>query len=195
MTLQDRSVRLTYDDYLLLPEDGLRHEIVDGEHYVTAAPYLRHQVVSRRLTSILTTWVEAQGLGEVFAAPTDIVLSLHDVVQPDLVFVAKERLHILTERNIQGAPDLIVEILSDSTRRMDEGVKLAAYERFGVREYWIADPSRQTVKVHRLEEGRFGNPWELKAAAVDILRTLLLPGLELRLSDLFAWGALGQVDA
>jgi Uma2 family endonuclease len=186
MALHDRPVRLSYDDYLLIPEDGLRHEILDGEHYVSAAPFLRHQVVSRRFTLALGLFIEANGLGELFAAPADVVLSFYDVVQPDLVFVARERLHILTEKNIQGAPDLVIEILSGSTRRIDEGIKLAAYERFGVREYWLADPAQKTVTVHRLEEDSFRKTAELSAEGEDTLATPLLPGLEIRLAEIFA---------
>src|SRR5829696_4755988 len=145
MALQDRPVRLTYTDYLLFPEDGRRHEILDGEHYVTAAPFLRHQALVVELAAALHPFIRSNKLGRLFVAPADVVLSRHDIVQPDLVFISTERLHILTERNIQGAPDLVIEILSESTRRTDGGVKLATYERFGVRECWLADPGRKTV--------------------------------------------------
>jgi Uma2 family endonuclease len=186
MALHERSVRLTYDDYVLFPEDGLRHEVIDGEHCVTPAPSLRHQAVSRRFTSALNPFIEFHQLGELFAAPTDIVLSRQDVVQPDLVFVSRERLHILTGQNIQGAPDLVIEILSESTRRSDEGPKLALYERFGVREYWLAKPFLKTVTVFRLEKGRYHRTAELSAQARDFLSTPLLPGLEINLAAVFA---------
>src|SRR5215218_2041044 len=108
MALQDRPVRLTYTDYLLFPEDGQRHEILDGEHYVTAAPFLRHQALVVELAAALHPFIRSNKLGQLFVAPADVVLSRHDIVQPDLVFISTERLHILTERNIQGAPDLVV---------------------------------------------------------------------------------------
>ncbi len=187
MALHDRPVRLTHDDYLLFPEDGLRHEIMDGEHYVTASPSLKHQTVSIRLSSAISTFVDAHRLGAVFHAPTDVLLSRHDVVVPDLIFVARERLSILTEANIQGAPDLVAEILSHSTRRTGEGVKLARYERLGVREYWIADPFQRTVTVYRLEEEHFRQEAVLQADLQDVLTTPLIPGLEVPLAAVFAW--------
>jgi Uma2 family endonuclease len=186
MALHERSVRLTYDDYVLFPEDGLRHEVIDGEHSVTPAPSLRHQAVSRRFTSSLNPFIEFHQLGELFAAPTDVVLSRQDVIQPDLVFVSRERLHILTGQNIQGAPDLVIEILSESTRRSDEGPKLALYERFGVREYWLANPFLKTVTVFRLENCQFQKTAELSAQVRDFLSTPLLPGLEINLAAIFA---------
>ena len=187
MAVHDRPIRLTYNDYLRIPEDGLRHEILDGEHYVTASPSLKHQTVSIRLSAALHTFVAAHRLGAVFHAPVDILLSWHDIVVPDLVFVSRERLSILTDANIQGAPDLVAEILSPSTRRVDEGVKLARYERLGVQEYWIADPLQRTVAVHRLEEGHFRQDAALRADLQDVLTTPLLPGLEVRLAEIFAW--------
>jgi Uma2 family endonuclease len=186
MALHDRSARLTYDDYVLLPEDGHRHEIIDGEHYVTPAPSLRHQAISRRLMLRLGQFIEDHQLGEIYAAPAEVVLSRHDVLQPDLLFVSQERAHILTEPNVQGAPDLIIEILSGSTRRTDQGIKRERYERHGVREYWLADPARDTVTVFRLEDGEFRQAAELSARAEDVLTTPLLPGLEIRLKEIFA---------
>jgi Uma2 family endonuclease len=186
MALHDRPTRLTYDDFVLFPEDGLRHEILDGEHYVSASPYLRHQAVSMSLSSLLGPFIRSHGIGQLFAAPTDVLLSRHDIVEPDLVFVSTERLQILTEKNIQGAPDLVVEILSGSTKRVDQGLKLERYERFGVQEYWIADSDRNTLTIYRLEGERFQNIATLSAEAEDVLQTPLLPGLEIRLVEVFA---------
>lgn len=111
------------------------------------APYLIHQKISGRFTWVLGPFIEENDLGVLFAAPTDVILSRHDIAQPDLVFVSKERSHILTKANIQGVPDLVIEILSDSTRKIDEGIKYERYERFGVREYWLTDPFQETVTV------------------------------------------------
>jgi Uma2 family endonuclease len=185
MALHDRPIRLTYQDYILFPEDGQRHEILDGEHYVTPAPYLKHQAVSAQLTAVLHRYIKENRLGQLFTAPVDVLLSPHDIVQPDLVFISNERSSILTERNIQGAPDLAVEILSDSTRRIDQGKKLDRYERFGVDEYWLVDPVRETVTIHRRSEDRFRQVATLRAEAQDVLTTPLLPGLELRLEEIF----------
>lgn len=185
MALHDRPIRLTYEDFLQIPEDGRRHEILDGEHYVSAAPYLKHQSVSMQLAVALGLFIRANRLGRLWTAPVDVLLSPHDIVEPDLVFVSQERLGILTERNIQGAPDLIIEILSRSTRRIDLGLKREIYERSGVQEYWLVDPDRETVTVHRLENGHYRTAAELTASDDSRLTTPLLPGLELRVVDLF----------
>jgi Uma2 family endonuclease len=186
MALHDRPARLTYDDFVLFPEDGLRHEILDGEHYVSGTPYLRHQSVLGEFCANLNIFVESHRLGEIFLGPVDVLLSRHDIVEPDLVFVSNGRLHILTEKNIQGSPDLVIEILSGSTKAVDQGIKLERYERFGVQEYWIVDPDRNTLTVYRLEGERFQEVATLSAEAEDVLRTPLLPGLEIRLAEVFA---------
>jgi Uma2 family endonuclease len=176
--------RLTYDDYVLIPDDGKRHEIIDGEHYVTAAPFVRHQQIVVRLTIALGGFVQINRLGEFLVAPTDIVLSPYDVVQPDLLFISSSRASIVEVKNVQGAPDLVIEIHSDSTRRIDQGVKRAAYERWGVLEYWMLDPGRKEADVWgRTAEGLRRRAL-LSAAAGDVLTTPLLPGLEIPLSEI-----------
>jgi Uma2 family endonuclease len=172
--------KLTYDDYVLIPEDGLRHEILDGEHYVSPAPTLGHQLASSALHRMLSPFVHENRLGWIIAAPLDVLFSEHDVAQPDLVFISKERAGIMMGPNIQGAPDLVVEILSPSTRRRDEGLKLPIYERFGVRECWLVDLERRVVRVFRS-----GSAAELSAEADDVLTTPLLPGLEIRVIEIF----------
>jgi Uma2 family endonuclease len=186
MALQDRIRKLTYDDYVLIPDDGKRHEILDGEHYVSPAPTLWHQYLLLDLGSRLHVFVKIHRLGRVYAAPADVVFSRHDVVQPDLLFISRERLKIAREANVQGAPDLVIEILSKSTRRLDEGIKLRRYEYFGVREYWMVNDFRKTVTVYRWIDGAFQLRPELSAAAGDILTTPLLPGLAIPLAELFA---------
>jgi len=181
--------KLTYDDYVLLPHDGSRHEIIDGEHFVTAAPSVSHQRTVLNLAVRLQPFVKANGLGEVFIAPLDVLLSPHDIVQPDLLFVSSERAGILTERNVQGAPDLVIEVLSPSTRRLDESLKLERYGALGVREYWILHPQWQwrTIKLYRqLAGGGFGPAAVLSAEAGDVLSTPLLPGLAIPLAEIFA---------
>jgi Uma2 family endonuclease len=186
MALQDRIHRLTYDDYVLIPEDGQRHEIIDGEHYMTPSPVTVHQRTAFRLGLRLGGFVEEQELGEVFSAPFDVVFSKYDVVQPDLLFISKERAEILTDKNVQGTPDLVVEILSESTRQLDEKIKLALYERFGTLEYWLFNAVRQDVRVFRRIGDRLRPVAELSARAGDMLTTSLLPGFELSLARLFA---------
>jgi Uma2 family endonuclease len=189
MALPDPSPRfrkLTYEDYVLIPGDGRRHEILDGEPYVTPAPLTRHQRVSARLHGNLEPFVFERRLGLVLAAPTDVVLSPHDVAQPDLLFISNARMEIVTEENIQGAPDLVVEILSESTRRRDERLKQDLYERFGVQEYWLVDSERRTIRVFRRDANRFLLAAELSAAVGDSLASPLLPGLKLPLAAIFA---------
>ncbi len=185
MAVRDAAHRkLTYEDYALLPPDGERHEIVDGDHCVSPAPQTRHQRISMRLSLSLGAFAESSGLGEVFAAPLDVVLSRHDVFQPDLIFVSNERAAIVTEKNVQGAPDLVIEILSESTRRLDESRKLARYGLFGVRECWFFDPATARVRVYRSTGNSLQQVAELAADAGDALTTPLLPGLAISLRDL-----------
>ena len=186
MVKQDiRSSQLTYEDYLLFPDDGKRHEIIDGDHYVTPAPKTKHQKVSINLTVALVSFVKQRGLGLVLAAPSDVILSDENVVQPDLLFVSTARASIVTEDNIRGAPDLVIEIVSETTRKRDEVTKRKLYERFGVQEYWVVDPELETVKIFRRTQQGYGRPVELSKEAHDILTTKLLTGSDLALTEIF----------
>ena len=186
MAVRDLARKLTYEDYVLISEDGRRHEILDGEHYVTASPFIRHQDVIGNLHFALSVFNRAHRLGKILLAPTDVVLSPHDVVVPDLIFVSNERLSIVAEKNVEGAPDLIVEVLSKRTRQRDEGLKLHLYERHWVREYWILDPDRRTAKVFRRIGKRLQLAASLSAEPGEVLTTPLLPGLSMPLSEIFA---------
>ena len=177
--------KLSYEDYLLFPEDGLRHEILDGEHYVTSAPSRWHQAASANLTYFFVGFLRRHPLGKVFSAPFEVVLSEHDIVQPDLLFISNERLDILTEKNVQGTPDLMIEILSGNSRRRDETLKRDRYEWAGVLEYWLVDPRRQTVRIYRRSGAGFGAALDFSAAAGDVLTTPLLPGLEVPVGEIF----------
>jgi Uma2 family endonuclease len=178
------STKLTYADLELLPDDDLRHEIIGGDHYVTASPATRHQRISRRLLFAIQAYLEANPIGEVFHAPVDVVMSFHDVVVPDLIFVSHARSHLVTTKNLQGAPDLAIEILSPSTRPRDEGLKRDLYERVGVEEYWLVDPGRNTLTAFRRQGTRFLPPQTFAPPAT--LTTPLLPGFELPLDGVFA---------
>jgi len=180
-----RSSHLTYEDYLLFPDDGKRHEVIDGDHYVTPAPKTKHQKVSFNLTVAMGSFVKQQGLGLVLAAPSDVILSDENVVQPDLLFVSTARASIVTEDNIHGAPDLVVEIISETTRKKDEVTKRKLYERFGVQEYWVVDPELETVKIFRRAQQGYSRAVELSKEANDILTTELLAGLNLALTEIF----------
>lgn len=141
---------LTYDEYVLFPEDGRRHEIIGGDHYVSPAPSPLHQTVSRRLQFVLMQTLEEPGIAWVFNAPIDLILSHTDVVQPDLVLVRREQRALITRRGIEGVPDVVVEILSPGGSERDERLKHALYARFGVSEYWVVDPESARVTLHRL---------------------------------------------
>jgi Uma2 family endonuclease len=179
MALQT-STKLTYEDFLLLPDDGRRHEILDGEHSVNPSPNTKHQIVSMRLVLAFGNFIYERGLGQLFHPPFDVVLGENDVVEPDLIFVSNERANIITRTNIQGAPDLVVEILSPSNRGYDERVKYQTYERFGVGEYWIVDPDAEIVTIYRRTGGKF-----VRAESGDPLTTPLLPGFSLELGAIF----------
>lgn len=180
--------RLTYDDFLRFPDDGLRHEIIDGEHYVTASPNTRHQLLVGRLYFEIELCLRRRpGIGSVFLAPFDVVFTRWDVVEPDVLFIAADQMDILTDKNVQGAPALVIEVLSASTRDRDAGVKRRLFDRGQVREYWMVDPDRNIVTVlRRNDDGSLAEAGILAADAGETLDTPLVPGLRLRLRDLFA---------
>jgi Uma2 family endonuclease len=176
----------TYEDYLTLPEGGpFRYEIIDGELCMTPSPNTKHQKISRNILHFIDSFLRQNTVGEIFYAPYDVVFSQDplQVAEPDLVFVSKARAAIITEKNIQGAPDLLIEILSPTTAANDRRVKRTLYERFGVPEYWIVDPEAETVQVFRLSDGRYGTCLEFRKE--DALDSPLLPGLSIPLSGVF----------
>jgi Uma2 family endonuclease len=148
------ATKLTYEDYRKTPDDE-RWELLNGELTMPPSPGTAHQRVSQRLGRRLGVFVEERSLGEVFAAPTDVVLSDANVVQPDLLFVSTEQEHIITPENIRGAPDLVVEILSPSTASRDWREKHDLYAEHGVREYWVVDPDAQRAWVMVQRDGVF----------------------------------------
>ena len=174
-------VKFTYEDYLTTPADE-RYELIDGDLIMVPAPNLKHQQVQVRLGQCLWRFIRDHKLGEMFYAPCDVFLSDSNVVQPDLLFVSREREHLLSDgEKVRGAPDLVVEILSPSTADKDRGSKRELYGRHGVAEYWLVDPIAETVSIHRQRGGVL--------AAADTfsrgqtLRSPLLADLELRLDD------------
>ncbi len=180
------AVKLNYDDFVLFPDDGKRHELIDGEHYVTPSPNIRHQRIAGSLHGLIWTWLEAHSIGQLFFAPLDVVLSEFDVVEPDLLYLSNERAaQVLTPLHAKGVPELVVEVASKRTRKRDETIKRRLYERVGVAEYWVVDPEIDAVRVYRRESDRFARPIELSREAGDVLTTPLLPGLELSLARVF----------
>ena len=142
--------------------------------------------MSRNLLLALGTYVQQHRTGELFAAPFDVVFSDLDVVEPDLLYISRERAAVLTEQHVRGAPDLVVEILSPGTRQTDEITKRKLYERFGVSEYWVVNPELDAMKIYRRTGERFTRVAELSAQAVDEITTPLLPGFFLTLVQVFA---------
>ena len=177
------AVRQTYKDYCATPDDE-RYELLDGKLMMVPAPNMKHQRLVLELAEKLNAFSKAHRLGKVYVAPCDVFLSDTDVVQPDVLFISRAREHTVTDDNVRGAPDLVIEILSPSTANKDQGAKRDLYERHGVLEYWIVDPIGETVAVHRQRDGR------LELAETfgrrETLQTALLEGLQLKLDDIFA---------
>ena len=186
MTPASPGVKLTSDDFLLFPDDGQRHELIDGEHYVTPSPASKHQQIVWNLNGLLYNYLHEHPVGKAFGAPLDVVFSHFDVVEPDLLFISAERARtVLTEKNVQGAPDLVIEIGSPSTRKRDETIKRRLYEKFGVAEYWVVDPELDAIKIYRRDGDRYRRVAELTLEAGDTLTSPLMPGLSLPLSKIF----------
>ena len=177
-----RTPLFTYDDLVRMPNDGKRYELCDGELVVSPAPAPKHQRVAARFGDLLFRAEEA-GFGQVFYAPTDVVFGRYKATQPDLLFIRGDRLQIVTETNIQGAPDLIVEILSPSTRADDFGWKRTLYAREGVPYYWVADPENKTVQPYTLHEGDYVVDRVLRPG--DTLSCPLFPGITADVAWLF----------
>lgn len=150
------NIKFTVRDYMNLPEsEEKRYELIAGELYMVPSPNPFHQKITGNLFRILSDFVEEHDLGLVFIAPLDVVLSDEDVLQPDVIFISKEREGIIGEQNIQGAPDLVIEVLSPSTAGRDRTIKRARYLRYGVREYWIVDPQTRSIEVMKAGQTEF----------------------------------------
>ena len=176
---------LTYADLELFPDDGLRREIIDGELFVTAAPALRHQRAVARLTAIFLAYIDAHG-GDAFPAPTDVYLADDTVVEPDVVLVLAANLDRLEEKFVRSAPDLVVEVSSPSTRRVDLVRKREAYERFGIAEYWFVDLDGDRIEQFILADGRYGSPTVIERGG--IVRSHVAAGLTVEVVDVVGRG-------
>ena len=140
-------VHYTWDDYVKLPDDGRRYEIIGGELFVTAAPVFGHQYTVGRLYRLLDDWAAAHAGGVVSLAPVDVVLAPDTVVQPDLLWISEPRIQEIIGDRVTGIPDLLVEILSPSTARRDRLKKSEIYAHFGAAEYWLVDPRDRSVEI------------------------------------------------
>ncbi|MDP9367082.1 MAG: Uma2 family endonuclease [Chloroflexota bacterium] len=173
---------LTYDDLARMPDDGNRYEIIAGVLCVSPSPTEVHQAISFRLTLLVGNFVTAERLGKVYAAPFDVRLSEQDVVQPDLIFVSRSRLSIISPTCIEGAPDLLVEILSPSTRDRDRTRKARRYAMSGVPQYWLVDPDARTVTVLSLERGTY----RALPKEQGVVRSAVQEGFEIDSATVFA---------
>ena len=175
----------TYEDWLRLPDDGNRYEIINGHLYMTTAPSSFHQWIVLRLYRFVGIPAEEQELALAMVAPIGVIMPDCDPVQPDFVLVLKERADIFRDRRIMGVPDLIAEVLSPGSTAYDEQVKLEAYAKAGVPEYAIIDPGARRVSVHRLDEpGKYADP--VIFGEDDTLTFNCLPSINVAVSGLFA---------
>lgn len=174
--------RYTYEDYLKTPDDE-RYELIEGDLFMTPSPKTDHQRISRELEFKMVRFVKENDLGEVFDAPYDVYLDEEDVVQPDILYVSKERVGIIGEKNIQGAPDLIVEILSEGTAYRDAIQKKVLYARHGVKEYWIVAPKEKMIEMYEPKDGIYRL---IKTCLYnDILESQVLKGFKVALKEIF----------
>ena len=174
----------TYDDYAQLPDYGShRMEVIEGELVLSPAPNVLHQSINSNFLFALRKHVEKQSLGRVFHAPIDVVLSNTDTVQPDIIFISTANRDIITTANIQGAPDLAIEIISPSSDRLDRIRKSSLYARFGIAHYWIVDPILELVEEYALS----GNEYRLlrEWARAETMTPRALHGLEISLDEIF----------
>ena len=174
--------RYTYDDYLKTPDDK-RYELIEGELYMTPSPITNHQRISRKIEFLLEKFVTENELGEIFYAPYDVYFDDKNVVQPDILFISKDRLNIIGDKNLQGAPDLVIEILSESNAYRDLIQKKKLYARHGVKEYWIVVPGEKTIDIHILKDKTYQLYKTL--GEYDTLESQILKGFKMELKVIF----------
>lgn len=182
IVVEKKTKKYTYEDYCKISDDK-RYELIHGELLMTPSPITNHQRISRRLEFILEKFITEKKPGELFDAPYDVYFDEENVVQPDLLFISKDRLHIIGEKNVQGAPDLVIEIISENSAYRDMVLKKKLYAKFGVKEYWIVIPEGEEIEIYTLKD----NTYQLyKAYGKDsILESPLLKGLKIGLMDIF----------
>ncbi len=173
--------RMTAREYFEMPEGPPYFQLVNGELFMSPSPILQHQWISVRLASRIDEYLRAHPIGEVYTAPSDVELDERNIFQPDIYFVSNERLDILNRQGAKGAPDLIIEILSPSTARLDREHKRAVYFRFGVRELWFINVRRLQVEIYLPESVEDESARILRSG--DVLSTPLLPGLIIEVSE------------
>ncbi len=174
--------KLRWEDIKDFPEEG-KTELVEGKLLMSPTAGSPHQRIGTRLTVEIHPFVERHDLGEFFGRDVHVIFDEHNHFEPDLCFIAEQRLDIIRGPTIDGAPDLIIEILSESNRKHDTQLKFAYYERYGVREYWLVDPKAESIAVYALEEGRYRLLGEFRAGGT--VATRVLEGLTLDPARIF----------
>ncbi len=186
MTVRPDAPPLTVAEYRTLPETGPRYQLIEGDLYMAPAPNRFHQDISRNLGVALANYLSTHPVGVLYAAPFDVYLTETDVFHPDLLIVLNENRGNLTEAGVEGAPDLVIEILSPKTRQLDLVQKKRVYARMGIKELWIIDPELEEVAVYRFDQ----DPAEpvRKLRGQQMLGSPLLPRMRIALPDLFRRG-------
>ncbi|HHT9109608.1 MAG TPA: Uma2 family endonuclease [Candidatus Brocadiaceae bacterium] len=183
------ATKYNYQDYLQLPKDK-RYEIISGDLYIVPSPHEIHQRIISNILYYLLSFVKKNKLGFIYSAPLDVLFSEADIVQPDIIFITSENKKIITNDNVRGTPDLIIEILSPNTGHRDLGIKKKLYEKNGVREYWIIDPKNETVDILTLKGNKFrGNKFHVKDAVPEsclLLSSSAVQGFRINIKDIFA---------
>lgn len=169
MNPKSEYVKLDYSHYVCFPDDGKRHEIIEGDHYMNPAPSTYHQTVSRRIQFQLYEKIELTELGVVYNAPVDLHIGEHNIIQPDIVVVLDERKRIITPSKIKGVPNLVVEIISPSSIENDRKLKRDVYERAGVEEYWIVDPFEHQLEQLVLNDGKYFKQPVLEVVTLSVM--------------------------
>ncbi|HEX8903568.1 MAG TPA: Uma2 family endonuclease [Longimicrobiaceae bacterium] len=171
--------RWTYEEFARLPDDGNRYEVIEGELYVSPAPTLSHQKTLFNLGFVLEGFIREHGLGELYPGPADVLFGEGDYLEPDLLFVRADRKEILKDRGVEGAPDLVVEVISPKTASRDRKLKRDRYAHFGVAEYWVVDPVKRRIEVYRPSDD---HARKIEVAAESLEWTPIAGGPTLKLS-------------
>lgn len=182
IVVEKEAKKYTYEDYCKISNDK-RYELIEGELLMTPSPVTNHQRISRRLEFILEKFITENNRGELFYAPYDVYFDNENVVQPDILFVSKDRLNIIGEKNVHGAPDLVIEIISEHSAYRDMVQKKKLYAKFGVKEYWIVIPEGEEIEIYTLKD----NTFQLYKAygKGNTLESSLMEGLKIGLMDIF----------
>jgi len=174
--------RYTYADYQQLPE-GAPYELIHGHLLMSSSPTVEHQRLALELCCLLDEYLQIQSEGEVVPGPLDVHLADDTVVQPDVLYVSPDRADRIGEQEINGAPDLVMEVVSPSTSHRDVFDKKRLYEKHGVREYWIVDLDSETVEVHTLTDGSY--TLHQRCVETGTAASALLDGFAIDLATLF----------